>query len=591
MNSQKNLVTAKLSINRIHFAILILGLAIFISLVRWQGIDASRMLSFAKQNSSTSEINSIRGTIYSQDGTTLAYTEPRFDIFVWYKDLEYFERLQLQTRDEFLNKVAPIIDTTAELLEDKIKDNVEKGTLWFEIAKSISDDKWRSLQNLTADKYGNKLQGLADHNVSKRIYPEGRLGSHIIGITNKISDKMIGVSGVEGAWDEILNPIKGIIIQENNAKGEAIATALTATIEPKNGSSVYTSINKKLQQTVEIKLKEGVEKYGAKAGSVVIMDPKTGQIMALANYPDYDPNLREESDPNVYGNTAVSSPYEMGSIGKALTVAAAVDLGRVDKNTVILENGHQGCEVFTDELGALCTWDKIPQPAMPLQDCFSASDNICFFHLAKDHMSKEEFHLYLEKFGIGKPTGIDLAGESYGPLRSIQDWTIGDVAATSFGHGYSVNAIQVLTSLGTIANNGVRMKPYLVTKIIDSDGKVNEYTPEIVETVIKKDTADKMIEMMINNYHKSLSEWWYNDLHNYDIGVKSGTALIADSGAYTEDIFASFVGFDASELRTFIMVVKLDRPTQPSSLSFYNVRPLWLDIFSEIKDIIGVPRK
>lgn len=589
----KTVTVSKISINRIHVGILIFGLLILISLIRWQGIDASRMLSYAKQHSSTFEINSIRGTIYSKDGTTLSFTEPRFDIYVWYKDLEYFERLGLQTREEFLNKVAPIIDTTPELLEEKIEDNVDKGILWFQVAKSIPDNKWRALQELKTDKYQSKLSGIADVNVSKRIYPEGRLASHVVGITNKVNEKMIGVSGVEGAFNEILNPIKGIIIQENNAKGEAIATALTATIEPKNGSSVYTSIDKKLQQTVERMLKEGVEKYAAKSGSVVIMDPKTGQLMALANYPDYDPNLREEKEPETYGNSAISAPYEMGSIGKALTIAAAVDLDRIDENTVILPNGHQGCEKFTDELGPLCTWDKLPQGPMPLKDCFAASDNICLFHIARDHLSKDEFHDYLHSFGIGQSSGIDtdLSGESYGPLRSVQDWTIGDVAAMSYGHGYSVNVIQVATSVGTIANNGVRMKPYVVTKVVDSDGKVNEYNPVIVETVLKKDTVDQMIKMMNYNFEKSISEWWYYDLLNYNIGVKSGTALIADETGYSDDIYASFVGFDASELRTFIMVVKLERPTQPSSLSYYNVRPLWLDIFSEVKDIIGVPRK
>jgi cell division protein FtsI/penicillin-binding protein 2 len=587
--------TLSRKVKTIHIIILIFGMLIVFATVRWQGVEASRMNKLARQRSTTSEINSVRGTVFSSDGTTLAYSEPRFDMFVWVKDLEYYEKLKLQTRDEFLNKVAPIIDLTPEALGNIIDENTQKGIMWIPVAKALSDKQWNQLNDLTADEFETPLKGFQFENKSKRVYPEKRLASHVIGLTNVINDKTIGLGGVEESWNEILNPIKGILVQETNAKGEAIATALTATIEPKNGSAVHTSINKKLQETVQQKLKEGVEKYRALSGSVVIMDPKTGQIMALANYPDYDPNLREEKDAAVYGNEAVSAPYEMGSVGKALTIAAAVDLDKVDSETIILPDGHQGCEKFTDELGPLCTWDKKAQPPMPLKDCFAKSDNICLFHLARDHLSKEQFHDYLSGFGIGKSTGVDLAGESYWPMKDAKDFNIGDIAAMSYGHGYLVNLVQAVDSIAAIANNGVRMKPYVVTKVIDSDGKVSEYKPQILETVLKPETSEKMFYMMNYNYQKSIyyGEWWYNDILDYNIGVKSGTALIADNGVYSNEINASFVGFDQSPQRTFVMGIKLEKPQEPAgqNLSAYNVRPLWLDTFQAVKDIIGVPRK
>lgn len=582
-------------VKTIHIIILVFGFLLVFASFRWQAVEASRMSKLARQRSTTSEINSVRGTIFSSDGTTLAYSEPRFDMFVWVKDLEYYESLKLQTRDEFLNKVAPIIDLTPENLESIIEEYVNKGVLWVPVAKSLSDEQWNELNDLNADEFDTPLKGFQFENKSKRIYPEKRLASHIVGLTNVVNDKIIGLGGVEEGWNEILNPIKGILVQETNAKGEAIATALTATIEPKNGSAVYTSINKRLQEIVQQKLKEGVEKYKALSGSVVIMDPKTGQIMALANYPDYDPNLREEKDAKVYGNLAVSAPYEMGSIGKALTIAAAVDLEKVDSETVILPNGHQGCEKFTDELGDLCTWDHVPQPPMPLKDCFAKSDNICLFRLAEQKLTKEEFHNYLLGFGIGKSTGVDLAGESYWPIKDADEFNIGDVAAMSFGHGYLVNLVQAVDAIGAIANNGVRMKPYVVTKVIDSDGNVSEYKPQILNTVIKPETAEKMFYMMNYNYQKSIyyGEYWYDDIKDYNLGVKSGTALIAAEGTYSDEINASFVGFDQSPERTFVMGIKLERPQEPAgqNLSAYNVRPLWLDTFQAIKDVIGVPKQ
>ena len=592
-----NETVSHLKLKKIHIILLFFAIILIVASLRWQIIDASKLSKIAKERSSVSEINAVRGTIYSKDGTTLAFSEPRFDMFIWVEDLKYFEKLGLQTREEFLRKVAPIIDTTPEALGAKITGFTDQGVLWIPVAQSLSDAEWTSLNDLTTDQFNIPLRGFQFENISKRIYPEGRLASHIVGLTNTINNRIVGVGGIEGSWNEILNPIKGILMQESNAKGEAIATALVATVEPKNGSSIYTSIDKRLQQVVEQKIKEGVERYEALSGSVVVMDPKTGQIMALANYPDYDPNLREEKDPNVYGNRATSSPYEMGSVGKILTISTAVDLGRVDANTIIMPNGHQGCEDFdpTGQLGALCTWDHVPQPAMPLKDCFSKSDNICLFHLAKEHLSPEEFYDYLDKFGIGKSTGIDLSGESYGLLKDPKDWTIGDVAAMSYGHGYEVNVVQVADAVGVIPNNGVRMKPYIVTKIIDGDGNVNEYKPQAIDTVLKPETISKMLDMMSNNFSVSIApgEWWYYDLKNYNLGVKSGTALIADQTGYSADINASFVGFDQSDKRTFIMVVKLEKPQIPhgQNLSFYNVRPLWFDTFDAIKDIIGVPRR
>ncbi len=595
-------------IKKIHFIILIFAIVIVLASIRWQIVDASRLSKIAKERNSTTQINSVRGTIYSKDGTTLAYSEPRFDLEIWSKNLEYYESLKIQTREEFVNKVAPLIDMTPEALAEKIQGyiNNDKNHIGVSIplAKSLPSDQWQKLNNLRTDKYDDLplVRATDFHNTSKRVYPEKKLASHIIGLADVVGDKTIGKGGLEMSWNEILNPTKGVLIAETNAKGEAVATALTATVEPKNGSSLFTSIDKKLQEVVELKIKEGVEKYQATSGSVVIMDPKTGEIMALANYPDYEPNLREEKDIGVYTNIVVSSAYEWGSIGKALTISAAVDLDRVDQNTIIMPEGHKGCEKFSDELPPLCTADKKPQGPMKLKDCFAKSDNLCLYHLAKEHMSKKEFYDYLVKFGIGKNTGIDLAGEAPGFLRSLDEWTIGDVAAYSFGHGYSVQMIQAIASVGAIANNGVRMKPYLVTKLVDSEGKVNEYKPQVIETVISKETSSQVVNMMRYNYEKSIAngEYWYNPLKKYDLGVKSGTALIATFNEKTGkidylkgEINASFVGFDASPQRTFIMLIRLDRPQIPKgdNLAFYNVRPLWLDTFNAVKDIIGVPKK
>lgn len=584
-----------LKLKNIYIIIFIFCLALVGMCFRWQIVEASKFEEIQSGRVYSSEIDSLRGGIYAKDGTTLAYSEPIFDMYIWMDDLVFFEEKGLQTREEFIGKIAPIIDTTPEQLKEVIKKNYEENDVrWFLIAKSLTSNQWEKIINLKTDSNPNRLlQGFSFVNSSKRNYPEGQLAAHVVGLTNKHRDKIIGSGGLEGYWDGVLNPIKGFTIQEDNAIGEVVATSLLPTVEPKSGSSIYTSIDKKLQQIVEDKIKEGVEKYEAESGTVIVMDPKTGQILALANYPTYNPNTRE-AEAEAFGNIAVTEPYETGSTGKVLTIASAIDLGVIDPDTIILPDGHQGCEKIHRDLLPLCTWDKKPQPAMTASDCFVKSDNVCFFHIATK-LKNIDFYNYLYNFGVGRSSGIDLAGESYGILKQAGQWNTGDVAAFSYGHGYQLNSIQSIDAISVIANDGVRMQPYVVTKIIDNNGKVDEYKPKDLGRVIKSDTASKVTNMMRTVYSQSIlnNEYYYHHLRSYDIAMKSGTALVADQNGYGIDINSSYVGFDASANKTFIMLVKLEKPQIPAydRLSFYNSRMVWLDTFDAIKDHLNVPRK
>lgn len=564
--------------------------------VRWQIVEASKFIDISKNRVQSNEITSLRGEIYSSDGSTLAYSEPRFDVYIWLDDLAFFEEKKIQTREEFIKKVSPILGMTEASLSERISNYQNQGIRWIPIAKSIDKDQRKKLEDLKQDSNPTRaLTGYVFDATSKRIYPEGRLASHVVGLVNQTDDKMAGVGGIEQQYDGILNPVGGFIIDEKDAIGQTVTASLLPTIEPKKGSSVVTTINKKLQQIVEEKIKKGVEDYQATSGTVIIADPKDGSILALANYPDYDPNTRAEKDPNAYGDSATLRPFEAGSIGKMLTIASAIDKGLITPDTIIQEEGHQGCEKIHNDLAPLCTWDKLPQAPMPAWECFAKSDNICFYHMAQ-LIDRRDFDGYLRKFGIGTSSGIDLGrGDSYGVLTDFPSWNIGDVSAYSYGHGYLINAIQAVDYMSAIANYGVRMKPRVVKEVIDADGVVQEYKPIVVERVITKETADTMAYMMNINFDRSIGpyEYYYHDLWNYDIGVKSGTALIADATGYSLDINSSFIGFDASPERTFVMLVKLERPQIPAydRLAYYNVRPVWLDTFAAVKDVIGVPRK
>ncbi len=588
-------------VKTINIFLFFLGLILVASCLRWQIVYSSDFKNIAEGRIYSSELNSLRGSIYASDGSTLAYSEPRFDMYFWMQDIEKLEEWGLQTREELVNKVAPIIDLTPEKLEQIMRefqdpqDSNTPSADWFPVAKSLTADQWRKLSNLkTTQNDARLLQGYKFEYTSVRQYPENRLLSHILGLTNKNKNEIYGLGGVEQAWNGDLSPRDGLIIKENDAIGQAITSALVPTIEPQRGSSLYTSIDKKLQKIVEEQLKSGVERFEAKSGTIIIMDPKNGEIMAFAHYPDYNPNLREEKNAEVYTNSALTAPYEMGSVGKVLTIAAAIDLKIITPDTIILENGHEGCEKFTHELEPLCTWDKKPMPAMPAWECFMRSDNICFFHIG-EKLKKEDFDKYLKGFGIGQITGIDVTGEDPGYLPDVANWNIGDIAAFSYGHGYLVNTAQALSAVSAIPNKGIRMKPHIVKRVVKGDGEVIDFTAEALtkqERVISEETAQIVGEIMHRTYLNDIKDYetWYSDLRNYKIGMKSGTALIANQTGYTSDVNSTQLGFDLSPERKFIMLVRVERPAG-GQLSFYNSRILWLDTFAAIKDHLQIPRK
>ncbi len=595
---------------RIIYILFFLSFLIIVaSLFRWQVIFADDFKKIAEGRVYSTELTSLRGSIYAEDGSTLAYSEPRFDMFVWINDLIYFEDKELQTRDEFLRKIAPVIDKTPEELARVIRENHEdNGLLWFQIAESLTAEQWEELSSLTTDEDEERLlKGFRFIPTSTRIYPEDRLASHILGLTNTHKDQEIGQGGIEGHWNGDLNPRKGMIIKENDAIGQAVANSLFATIEPKPGSSIFTTIDKKLQRIVEDEAKKAVERFEAESGSIIVMDPKTGAIMAMANYPNYNPNLREETDPEVYTNQAITIPYEIGSVGKIFTFAAGIDKGVFTPETIIQPEGHEGCEEFTTDLEPLCTWDKKPQPPLTAFECFDKSDNICFYHMLHDYILdldntgdkifKEDprsFYEYLYDFGIGRSTGIDLSGEDPGLLKDGELWNLGDIAAFSYGHGYLSTPLQTISAVSTIPNNGVRMRPHIMKKVVKGDGEVINFEPlpfDFNETIVKPETAELVGNIMHQLYLSNIPNFepWYHDLRNYNIGMKSGTALIANQFGYTSDVNSTQVGFDMSEERTFIMLVKVSKP-EGGKLSFYNSRIMWLETFAAIKDHLNVPR-
>lgn len=580
-------------------------LVLVIFLFRWQVFERDKFSSFAAGRYTESSIKSIRGEIYSRDGETLAYSEPTWDVFVYIPDLEIVEkeiegqRSAIQTRREFIEKVSLVLDVSPSDIEDKLN----SGSLWIKIADKIDYEKVEELKHMPTDAYKDKvyITGLNFEFTSKRIYPEGDLAPHVIGFMGlDHNSNPIGRVGLESYYNGVLESQDGYVSHEKDQFGNTIALSESIFIRPKRGSSIKTTIDNRLQRKLQDKLCEGVEKYQAESGSAVIIDPRTGEILALANCPTFNQEkYYEVKDGNVFSNRAIVVPYEVGSIAKVFTMSAAVEELGIKGSDIIIE-GHNGCREIVasnfDErdVRTICTADRKPQGPLTATEALIKSDNLAFVNLS-EKLGKQKMHDYLRAFGVGELSGIDLNGESIGYLPELDDeyaWHPVDMAVFAYGHGYQMNLVQATRGIATIANHGYLMKPYVVSEIQHSDGTKKEFKPEALRKVVSDSTAQTVKEMMEELFIEHAKEG-YGYLSNYPIAAKSGTALIPlkDQAGYSSDANATYVGFDTSEDSKFIMAIKLEAPQAVEKLSFYSARPLWMETFNEIKDLLGVKPK
>ena len=594
----------KVKIVRILF--IVLALAIVALSANWQIFDSEKYIAIANERYKDIKLPSIRGSILAKDGSTLAFSEPRYNVFIWLPEIQSAESRGDQTRNEFYSKVSTIL----EIPEEELKAKFETKALWIKIGTKISLEAKNALLDLKSDISGKYISGIQFEYVNRRVYPEGRMASQLLGYVGLYDEEAKGVWGIEQYWDGTLKPIEGMASSEFDSFGNPITVSDSDYVESQQGSTVYTTIDKTLQAILEQKLQEGYIQFQTTSVTGIIMDPKTGAILAMGNYPNYDPNkYYEVEDFEAFGNKSISTPYEIGSVAKAFTLASALDLGRITPDTVLLPNGHDGCEIISPDpvpnyncrnpesnrdtgkiVDCICTYNrKRVTNLIDVTGALTGSDNIAFRHIALT-MSYKEFYSYLKGFGAGEPTRIDLPDESYANLKDYTKWNYADQAVYSYGHGYSMTPLEAITGYGAIVNDGYRMQPYIVEKVVDANGNSTVFNPKVIAKPIKTETAETMQALMHKVYLNQLIEKKYKGLAKYDIGLKSGTALIpyTDRAGYSSEINATFMGFDASPEKTFVMLLKLEKP-QVGELSSYNARILWLDTFMAIKDYLKVP--
>ncbi len=593
---------AKIQKNNYKLVITILsgiGVVIFFQAFRWQILESDKFISIAKQQYTDSDKQTAqRGQIVAQDGTILAVDQPIWNIYASLSTDERERKLFFSKKDKYVSTVSSILAVENSTISEKITDDF----VYAPLAKGVDTETKIALEN--ADIFGDENTkrpgfGLYFERALKRVYPNGELASHVLGFIGKDSEgKDLGMYGVEGFYFGDITGKEGYTYEEKDSSGNTILTAEYEPVQARSGKDFTLTIKPSLQNKVEGILKKHVESTSSKSGSVIIMNPKTGEILSMANYPSYNPNeYWRISDPWIFKNLAIADVYEYGSVHKPITVAIALESGSIDEEYTCNDStGYLDlyeATKYEDLKGRkIYTWDRRSDGLQKLADMLKNSSNPC---LARTALEVDSAYYYnkLKEFGIGNFIGIGLQEESNSYLRTFDEWTRLDIITASYGQGISATPLQVVSAISTIANHGKRMRPYIISTI-SNDEETIKYPPQVLSEPISQDTADTVAEMMTHVIEDGgINERYIKLLRDYYIAGKTGTAQVAkkDGTGYEDNkTITTFVGFAPADDAKMIMLVRLEEPkNDPYAAS--TVVPLWTDIFLNIAHDLEISKR
>lgn len=543
---------------------LLLYAAIFARLLYWQVWASSRLKSQAvSQHFFRFALPPKRGSIFSSDGYPFIMNQQAY--------LVYAEPKEVKDIDGFSKRIADIlaIDQASISSQLTIPDRV-----WVPIQHKVDGPVVDRLKEL-------KEKGLGFEPEPKRYYPEASMAAHILGFVGLDQNSMDrGYFGLEGFYDRELKGKEGSLQIEKDVQGNPILIGSTFRVDPQDGRNLELWVDRSVQAIVEKRLQEGIEKYGAKEGSVVVMDPKTGGILAMASIPSYDPRVYFSSEKERYINPVVGSTYEPGSTFKVLIIAAGINEGVITPTTTMEETGP------VEVMGYMIrTWNNKYNGTVSMTDVLVHSSNVGMVFVGK-RLGKEKILSTLKNFGFGALTGIDLEDESAPSLREDKEWRDIDLATVSFGQGIAVTPLQMVRAVSTIANGGYLMEPKVVKAVVDSSGKTTVIQPKKIRQIISKKTAEQVTEMMVASVENGEAK--FAKPKGYRIAGKTGTAQIPVEGHYDESkTIASFVGFGPADNPKFVMLVTLREPAS-SQWGSETAAPLFFNIAKDLFLYYGI---
>lgn len=541
----------------------------------WQVIKGAELSDQAnKQYNSSEVVSAPRGNILASDNSYLALRTDAWLVFASPQKITISPKL-------LANKLAPFFVEDKEDKQSLLDETVrleglisKKDMVWVPLKQRVSGDVKKNIEEMD-------IKGIDFQTGEARYYPEASSSAQLLGFVGKDDGgNDVGYFGLEGYYNLALSGKPGFVGREKDAKGAPILLNAGRQVDAISGVNLMTSIDKRVQILTETKLKEGIEKYGAKAGSVTIMNPKNGEIMAMASYPSFDPGEYWKYGDSFFKNPVVTDTFEPGSIFKVLVMSAGLDADAVNPDT--------RCDICAGPLKLdkyfIKTWNNEYNPDATMTDVIVHSDNVGMSFVGQK-LGADKLYDYLDKFGIGKLTGIDLQGEVTPAMRKKGTWNVVDLATTSFGQGIAVTGVQMVRAVGVIANDGKLVIPHVV-KQIKGEGWVEPTKFDDVKRVINSESAKKMTEMMVKAVDEGEAKW--TKIPGYKVAGKTGTAQIAISGHYdAEKTNASFVAFAPADNPKFVMLVNLIEP-QTSPWAAETAAPLWFNIARDLFPYFGI---
>ena len=412
------------------------------------------------------------------------------------------------------------------------------------------------------------VSGVGIKNKVVRVYSGKRRMAHVVGFVNKLG---VGSSGIELKYNSYLNGVDGRVEGAKDARQNPIPIKTRFEVPPVNGADVYLTLDNNIQYEVEKALRSAVDKFHALGGWAIVERVQTGEILAMATFPDFEPEYYNNVNSNLWGNKAISVNYEPGSVMKPLIAAAALNQGIINESTTI-------------DVGSSGVWYYCNRPLrdhakglVNIRKGLVKSSNIFFGKLGL-MMGNDCIYRYLRAFNLGSKLGIDLVGEQYGILYRPKRWDKLKPTRIPMGQGVAVTGLQMVNAYACLANDGVLMKPYVVSKVVSPNGDVIvENKPEVIGRPVREEIARSVRGMMIG-ITQTGGTGTRAAIKGYTVGGKTGTAQKPIRGHYSEtDYYASFIGFVPAVKPVFAVLVTIDTP-KPQHSGGYVSGPVFAEI-------------
>lgn len=538
-------------------------------LVYWQVVEHQKIsLLAAKQHQVTFKLPSQRGKIFDRSGQLLATDTPVANVVA---DPSLIPRA---ARSQIAGSLAPLLGMTATDILKQLE-----MPLKFEYLK-------HKLPKETADKISAlHLAGIGLEDDSRRSYlssvdpaapTEPRsLAGNMLGFVN---DGGTGQYGLEQYYDGQLKGHDGYESTLKTGTNETIVLSDVKKVLPQDGTSLQLGLDSQVQFFAEKALAAGVKKTGAESGSVIIMEPSTGNIIAWADYPTFDANNFGGSDAKLFTDPVVSSLYEPGSVMKVVTLSGGLQSGAITPDYTFNETGSVNVGGYNIQ-----DWDHKPHGNISMTRVLELSLNVGAVKVQQIE-GPDNFYKFLGAFGIGSLTGIDVAGEVAQPLKPLRNYYPSELATTAFGQGVAVTPIELISAINTVANGGRFVHPRVVTSTILADGSRKDVPQDLGTQVLATQAENDMRQMMINVVEHGSGWTTKMDGWQNQIAGKTGTANVPEGGKYTDKVISSFVGFMPANNPRFTMLVIMRNPKGDTLAQegTFTAAPVWKSIAQQI---------